>query len=114
MSPDQARRVMNAAGRLHDNPAGIAAIPVVRSSIPPPVPAPPSGIRPACLADPGHWHHPVIYMSRVTTRALWRLLHGTAPDLHGDLRFGQARIPVLFDDRLPFGEMRLEEDPDPA
>lgn len=59
----------------------------------------------------GHWKNPVIYMSRATAREVWHLLYGAEPDLSGDLRFGQSRIPVLFDDRMDLGEARLEEDP---
>jgi hypothetical protein len=61
----------------------------------------------------GHWENPVIYMSRATTRELWRQMYGIEPDLRpaSDLRFGQSRIPVLFDDRMEFGVARLEEDP---
>lgn len=59
----------------------------------------------------GHWHNPVIYMSRATTREVWRMFYGTDPDLYGDLRFGQSQIPVLFDDRMELGEARLEEEP---
>ncbi len=59
----------------------------------------------------GHWEHPVVYMSRATTREVWRILYGEEPDLDGDLRFGRSQIPVLFDDRMAFGESRLEEDP---
>lgn len=59
----------------------------------------------------GHWKHPVIYMSRATTREIWQLMYGTEPDLRGDLRYGQSQIPVLFDDRMELGVARLEEDP---
>lgn len=55
--------------------------------------------------------NPVIYMSRDTTREVWQVVYGAAPDLTGDLRFGQSQIPVLFDDRMPFGEARIEEGP---
>lgn len=58
-----------------------------------------------------HWQHPVIYMSRSTTREIWHLMYGTEPDLTSDLRYGQAHIPVLFDDRMEFGTARIEEDP---
>lgn len=61
----------------------------------------------------GRLKNPAIYMSRATTREVWHLLHGYEPDLRGDLRFGQARIPVLFDDRMELGTARLEEDPHP-
>lgn len=58
-----------------------------------------------------HLDHPVLYMSRATTREIWHLMYGTEPDLHGDLRYGQSQIPVLFDDRMEFGAARLEDDP---
>jgi hypothetical protein len=64
------------------------------------------------LSDWGHWKNPVIYMSRATTREVWLLLYGTEPDLHGDLRYGQSQIPVLFDDRMELGVARLEEFPE--
>jgi hypothetical protein len=60
----------------------------------------------------GHWKNPVIYMSRYTAREVWRLMFDTDPDLYSDLRFGQTRIPVLFDDRMELGTARLEEAPD--
>jgi hypothetical protein len=58
-----------------------------------------------------HFKHPVIYMSRDTTREIWQLMYDTEPDLSGDLRYGQSQIPVLFDDRLEFGTAQLDEDP---
>lgn len=61
----------------------------------------------------GRLKHPAIYMSRATTIEVWRMLYDTEPDLRGDLRFGLAKIPVLFDDRMELGTARLEEDPDP-
>lgn len=60
----------------------------------------------------GHWKNPVIYMSRATTREIWRMMFDTEPDLTGDLRYGRTQIPVLFDDRMEFGVARLEEMPD--
>lgn len=60
------------------------------------------------------WRHPVLYMSRATTSALWPMLYGVEANLNGDLRYGVSRIPVLFDDTVPFGTARIEENPDPG
>jgi hypothetical protein len=63
------------------------------------------------MSNGRHWQHPVIYMSRDTTREIWHLMYGAEPDLASDLRYGQSQIPVLFDDRMEFGTARIEEDP---
>lgn len=56
------------------------------------------------------WKNPVLYMSRETTREVWLIVYGFDPNLlSGELRFGQSRIPVLYDDRMPIGEARIEE-----
>lgn len=62
--------------------------------------------------DQSPWANPVIYMSRVTARHLWRIMHGTALDLSqaGDLRFGDAE--VLYDDRMEIGVSRILESPE--
>lgn len=62
----------------------------------------------------GHWRNPVIYMSRATAVEVWRHLYGADPDMSADLRYGLTGVPVRFDDRMQFGESRLEEDPDPG
>ncbi len=59
------------------------------------------------------WRNPVLYMSRATTRQVWLIVYGHDPDLNTELRFGQAQIPVLYDDRMPLGEARIEEEPAP-
>lgn len=50
-----------------------------------------------------------LYMSRETIIALWREAHGTDPDLFHDLYWGG--LEILRDDRMPFGEARLEDAP---
>src|SRR5690349_19619188 len=60
------------------------------------------------------WRNPVIFMSRETTRALWEQVYGTVlsdVDLLANLSWGVSDMPIRYDDALPFGAARVEEDP---
>jgi hypothetical protein len=55
----------------------------------------------------------VAYMSRLTAKMIWPLLYGVDPDLTSDMRMGNERVLVLFDDRLSPGIVSFEHEAQP-